>query len=403
MTGRRFRRFLAPRPQALALVLALLVGLTFTLTSLNQRIAQAPTPKPVALQQTINRFERLPDFQTAAAGAGLSRRRPQPLRINIEISNVYNVVLPMQTFMANGTFQLEWPEAIQTWMEQEEIEAAQLIHFTNNIVSYDLLIEPNSPKPRLLTDGWREQTFAFSGHFWIEDIDFLQFPFLDLQLPVRIEINPEAFSLSGPRPIALLADPLQPGLLGSLIELPGLVLRGGRIDPFVHRLAPDGLVTDGTSITRPSSRSFSQVLISAFFDTPPTASIGQWLLPILIVMLTVFVAPSVSGRLSEIRIAVPSAALLTLVVMQQSFEVTIPPLSYLTFLDLIYLWCYAVTVSLFILFVWSSNQLASLNRDDPAYSMTTSVLTARITRIDRSFQIGTLLATTLFVLLAWQR
>jgi hypothetical protein len=350
MTGQRFRRFLTRRPPALALVLVLLLGLSLTLTTLQQRNAQTPPPRAVALQQSINRFERLPNFQSAAEGSGLSSVRPQPLRINIEISNVYNVVLPMQTFMANGHFQLQWPEAIQTWMEQEEIEAAQLVHFTNNIVSYDFLIEPNSPKPRLLTDGWREQTFAFSGHFWIEEIDFRQFPFLDLQLPVRIEINPEAFSLSGPRPIALLADPLQPGQLGTLIELPGLVLKGGRIDPFVHRRASDGLAADrlaphGTSIVQQTSRRFSQVLITAFFDTPLTASIGQWLLPILIVMLTVFVAPSVSGRLSEIRIAVPSAALLTLVVMQQSFEVTIPPLSYLTFLDLIYQWCYAVTVA----------------------------------------------------------
>jgi hypothetical protein len=44
-----------------------------------------------------------------------------------------------------------------------------------------------------------------------------------------------------------------------------------------------------------------------------------------------------------------------------------------------------------------------VNRDDPSYTAITSSLTARITRIDRSFQIGTLLATTVFVLLVWQR
>ena len=120
-------------------------------------------------------------------------------------------------------------------------------------------------------------------------------------------------------------------------------------------------------------------------------------------MLTVFVAPSVSGRLSEMRIAVPSAALLTLVVMQQSYEATIPPLSYLTFLDLIYLWCYAVTVGLFILFIWSSNQLATVNSEAPDAAERTAAITARIDRNDRRFQIGSLIATVIFVLLALQR
>lgn len=385
------------RLRLLGLAVALLLVLTLALTSLN-RIGHRPAPATLALQQTRNRFERLADFKAAAAGAGLSGRRPEPVRIGIEISNIYNLELPLQTFMANGYFWLRWPQTVQDWMEQEEIEPAQLVAFSNNIVSYDFLVEPNSPRPRLRPDGWREQTFIFSGHFWIEQIDFQHFPFQNLQIPIRIEIRPEEFSLNGPRPIALIADPLQPGLLGSLIELPGLVLQGGRIDPYVQRLETDPGYSAGEA-----SESFSQVLASAFLSTHPTTSIGQWLLPILIVMLTVFVAPSVSGRLSEMRIAVPSAALLTLVVMQQSYETTIPPLSYLTFLDLIYLWCYAVTVGLFILFIWSSNQLALLNPEAPDASERTAAITARIDRIDRRFQIGSLVATIVFVLLALLR
>lgn len=386
-----------PGLRPLVLALTLLLALTVTLMAVH-RSSQAPPWGAGALQHSHNHFARLPDFEAAAAGGGLSRSRPEPVRLGIEISNLYNLDLPQQTFMANGYFWLRWPPMVQAWMEQEGIEPARLIHFTNNIISYDFLVEPNGSRPRLRADGWREQTFLFSGHFWIEQIDFQDFPFQRLQIPVRLEIRPEEFALNGPRPIALIAEPLQRGLLGSLIELPGLVLEGGRLDPYVQRFESDAPSTSGEA-----GDSFSQVLASAFFHTHPTTSVGQWLLPILIVMLTVFVAPSVSGRLSEMRIAVPSAALLTLVVMQQSYEATIPPLSYLTFLDLIYLWCYAVTVGLFILFIWSSNQLATVNSEAPDAAERTAAITARIDRNDRRFQIGSLIATVIFVLLALQR
>ncbi len=389
----RRRAWLRP----LAMVLALLLGLTLILTAVH-RSRQAPAAGAGGLQHSQNHFERLTDFEAAAAGAGISRSRPEPVRIGLEISNLYNLDLPQQTFMANGYFWLRWPQTVQTWMEQEGIEPARLIHFTNNIVSYDLLIEPNGSRPRLRADGWREQTFLFSGHFWIEQINFKDFPFQRLQIPIRMEVRPEEFALNGPRPIALLGQPLQRGLLGSLIEIPGLVLEGGRLDPYVARFDSDAASAGGDG-----SESYSQVLATAFFHTHHTTSIGQWLLPILIVMLTVFVAPSVSGRLSEMRIAVPSAALLTLVVMQQTYEATIPPLSYLTFLDLIYLWCYAVTVGLFILFICSSNQLANINSDAPDAADQAAAITARIDRNDRRFQIGSLIATVVFVLLALQR
>ncbi len=386
-----------PRLRLLPLALALLLALTLILMAVHRHGREQPAGL-ADLQQSRNSFVRLPDFEVAAAGAGVSRRRPEPVRVGIEISNLYNLDLPQQTFMANGSFWLRWPQTVQDWMEQEDIEPVQLVRFSNNIISVDFLVEPNSPKPRLQADGWREQSFLFSGSFWIEQIDFDDFPFQRLQIPIRLEVRADAFALNGPRPIALLADPQQRGLLGSLIEFPGLVLEGGRLDPYLQRFD-----SDAPSVGDATGDSQSQVLASAFFRPHPSTSIGQWLLPIFIVMITVFVAPSLNGRLSDVRIALPPAALLTLVVMQQSYEVTIPPLSYLTFLDLIYMWCYAVTVSLFLLFISSSNQLASIDSDAPDAAERTGAIAARITRNDRRFQVGSLVATVLFVLLALQR
>ena len=358
---------------------------------------QGQFKRPQQAEQLLtskNQFVQLPSFAAAASGAGESNKPPQVIRIGIHLSNIYNVELATQTFMANGYFWLQWPETVQQWMEAEGIEPLQLIDFPNNIVSYDFLYEPMLKAPKILADGGREQTFRFSGHFWTEELDFHQFPFQTMEIPIRFEIAQEEFALNGRTPVSLVADADQAEPIGSLIDIPGLEFKGARLDPFLHRYSDDA-----SFATANIRKVFSQVRILTVFKTHPITAIGQWLIPILIVMLTVFVGPAVSARLSDARIAIPSAALLTLVVMQQSYETTIPQLSYLTFLDLIYLWCYTVTVALFILFVWSANQCASINHESPGYEQKLGAITARINRIDRRFQAASLVATILFM--AW--
>jgi hypothetical protein len=82
-------------------------------------------------------------------------------------------------------------------------------------------------------------------------------------------------------------------------------------------------------------------------------------LPLLIVMAVVFLAPSLEASLGELRLAIPSTALLTLVVMQQTYQAELPPLPYLTFLDIIYAYSYLIAIAQFVLFVWGINVLAA--------------------------------------------
>lgn len=382
---RRRRRWLA-----LLAALVLVVTLTFAALQRERQRAQ----ERASLVQVSNRFERVKDFASAAAGAGISTVSPERVQIGIQISNIYNVSLPNQTFMANGYYWIAWPERVQQWMDEHDITAEQLIDFPNNIISYDFLIQPSNSEPRSKGAGMREQTYMFSGHFWAEAIDFRSFPFQSLDLPIRFEISPEAFSLNGPRPVSLVAEPRQSDLLGSQIQIPGLVLEGAALEPVVHRFSDDDSFSTGDQ-----SSSFSQVLTTVVFSTHPITAIGRWLVPILIVMLMVFLSPSLSGHLSEIRIAIPSAALLTLVVMQMSSESSMPELNYLTFIDLIYLWCYAITAGLFVLFVWSSNQCDALTIEGCSDPARLAAVQARISRMDRRFQAFSVVGTVVIVLL----
>jgi hypothetical protein len=382
---RRRRRWLALFAAALLVVVLAFAAL--------QRERQGALERE-GLVQMSNRFERVKDFASAAAGAGISTVSPQSIQIGIQISNIYNVSLPNQTFMANGYFWIAWPETVQQWMAEQGISSEQLIDFPNNIISYDFLIQPTRDKPQKTGDGLIEQTFMFSGHFWAEAIDFRSFPFQRLRLPIRFEISPEPFALNGSYPVSLVANPRQSDLLGTQIHIPGLVLEGASLEPIVHRFNDDG-----SFLTGDTASYFSQVLSMVVFSTHPITAIGRWLVPILIVMLMVFLAPSLSGHLSEIRIAIPSAALLTLVVMQMSSESAMPELDYLTFIDLIYLWCYAITAGLFILFVWSSNQYDALNIEGCTDPDRLAVVKGRIAKADRRFQAFSVLGTIVLVLL----
>ena len=394
MTARRLQR----RQRWLATGLAVVVGLALALTVWHHHGSQRREQPDPELLNATNRFEQVRSFERAAAGAGISTTRPQEIKVGIEIANIYNVSLANQTFMTNGYFWLQWPETVQTWMDERDIEPQQLIEFPNNIVSYDFLIEPTQNAPKILPNGAREQAYRFSGHFWTEELDFKHFPFQRLEIPIRLEIASDDFSLNGSTPVSLVADPRQPDMLGSLIEIPGLDLIGGKLEPFLHYFSDDSTFATGNT-----AKTFAQVRILAVFSTHPMAAVGQWLVPILIVMIMVFVAPTVTGRLSDVRIAIPSAALLTLVVMQQTYEITIPQLSYLTFLDYIYLWCYAVTVALFVLFVWSANQCAEIDINSADHEQQVARITARIQRIDHRFQLGSLVGTVVFVLWAFLR
>jgi hypothetical protein len=118
-------------------------------------------------------------------------------------------------------------------------------------------------------------------------------------------------------------------------------------------------------------------------------------LPLLIVLAIVFAAPTLEGRLGDVRLAIPTTALLTLIFLQQAYKASLPALSYLTFLDWLYAYAYLVTIALFFLFLWGSNACANAPEDQLA-----SVV-ASINRIDLRFQALALIGLVVVGLLVW--
>jgi hypothetical protein len=224
-------------------------------------------------------------------------------------------------------------------------------------------------------------------------------PFNQLSLPLLFETRPQSFAVDGEDPVLLVPEANQEGLVGAYASINGYQEVGVNIQSLIH--------TYPTDFDDRSSRAFSMTELRVFYRIPRFTAFLQWLLPLLIVMAVVFLAPSLEGSLGELRLAIPSTALLTLVVMQQTYQAELPPLPYLTFLDIIYAYCYLIAIVQFVLFVWGINVLAaaetavSHETADQAAPAAELMLRRRIDLADSRFQQISLAGLVAVLILAY--
>jgi len=337
-------------------------------------------PKPVSRRDLYRRLEPVTPAMAAA---------PR-IRLGVHLENAYNLSIPDQTYMADGWYWLEWPEAVQQRIEAEKIDPDQLVEVVNNIIGYDFNVETDNAEPLERPDGSRYQLFRFSGSFYIDDLNLRHSPFNQLSLPLLFEIRPQSFAVDGEQPVLLVPEANVEGLVGAYASIKGYQEEGVNIQPLIHSYPTD--------FGDRSTQDFAMTELRIFYRIPWFTAFLQWLMPLFIVMAVVFLAPSLEGSLGELRLAIPSTALLTLVVMQQTYQAELPPLPYLTFLDILYGYSYVVSIALFVLFVWGINVLAAAGGDPtPAAAVATR---QRIDRADQRFQVISLIGMAVVLVLA---
>jgi len=377
----------------LALAMALVLALALPHTSAPGARAARATEAHAALGQPpplvprpLSRRDRYLPLNPVPANLAAAPR----IQLGVHLENAYNLSIADQTFMADGWYWLRWPQAVEEQRQAADLPSERLVQIVNNIASYDLLLESDQTKPERLADGSWSQLFRFSGMFYIDDLNLRDSPFNQLSLPLFFEVRPRSFSLDGNQPVLLVPASDTEALIGAYASIKGYQEQGADVQALIHRYPTDF----GTA----NSSDFAMTELRVFYRTPWFTSFLQWLMPLLIVMAVVFLAPSLEASLGELRLAIPSTALLTLVVMQQTYQAELPPLPYLTFLDKIYGYCYLVSIALFVLFVWGANaQAAALVDANPESE---DQLRRRIDGTDRIFQVGALLGAVVVVVIA---
>jgi len=319
-------------------------------------------------------------------GAATVPADPLAIRVGLHVRNIYGLSLAEQTFKAEGWYWLRVPVAVQTLMERRQIQPSELVEFVNQVDNCDGLIEEVDSDEPPDADGSRLFSFRFAAAFYVNEIDQRRSPFELIRLPLILETAADAFADPATR---VLLQPEASGgkLLGDYSSLYGYELEGATLRASEHRYP----TSFGTA--RHDTHSRLELMVTYAPDT--WAMVMQWILPFLLVLSLVLLAPSLEGSLGDARLAIPPTALLTLVFLQQTYKAEMPPTSYLTFLDQLYTYGYAVSVGLFVLFLWGSNQLEAAPEGQRGRVM------RRINQVDLRCQIGAVIGLGLVALFAW--
>lgn len=319
-----------------------------------------------------------------AKGRQFPPEAPQ-LQVGLQLKNVYNLQLENQTFTADGWYWLAWGEDLETILRASNLTPAQMVEFANQVEVWDSQIEPEFADPTRLEDGRHYQLFRFSARFYIDSLDEHRSPFETVVLPVVVEARPEQFAL-GRSAVRLRPAPELRSLTGDYSEVAGYSLKRNWVvegQNNFDRIGPH------------QGEIYSQLAFKVAYGSEPWAAFMKWILPLLIVMSIVLLAPSLDSSLGDIRLAIPSTALLTLVFLQQTYKSELPSIPYLTFLDELYAFSYLVAVGLFVLCLWASNWL------EAALPEQRETVKQRINRIEMVCQWGALVGFAIVALVAW--
>ncbi len=304
----------------------------------------------------------------------------------IHVDKIYELSLHSRTFSADGSLWVEWDTENQKYMEKHSIAPNELLNLVNQIERWDSVFEPTTAEPLFLSAGRYYQRFRFSSRFYDDEINFRRDPFDSLILPIVVEVAPEVMSQKYHQTL-LYPHHHQNGFLGMSGALSGYQLEGAILNSYIHQYP--------SRFGEWYQPAFSQARLDIVYHSDYWSAFVNWLLPLIIVMSVVLLSPAVTGSMGDVRLAIPSTALLTLIFMQQAYHDNIPALPYLTFLDQLFACSYLIAMGLFALFTWGTNVYTKAPDDKKNETM------ERIDRVDVIFQISAVFAVATVAMLAW--
>ena len=304
----------------------------------------------------------------------------------IHVEKIYELSLHSRTFSADGSLWVEWDTENQKYMEKNGIDPVDLLTLVNQIERWDSFFEPASSEPVMLSAGRYYQRFNFSSRFYDDEINFRRDPFDSLILPIVVEIAPGVMSQKYQQTL-LYPHHHQNGFLGMSGGLSGYQLEGAVLNSYIHQYP--------SRFGEWYQPAFSQARLDIVYRSDYWSAFVKWVLPLAIVMSVVLLSPAVAGSMGDVRLAIPSTALLTLIFLQQAYHNEIPSLPYLTFLDQLFACSYLISMGLFALFTWGTNVYSKAPDDKKEEAM------ERIDRVDFIFQYVSVLAITSVATLTW--
>jgi hypothetical protein len=282
-----------------------------------------------------------------AAEVDAAKLRTLPLIYgSIYVDKFYELNASTRTFSADGSFWLEWPASVEKIIQDDKVSIDSLVRLKNRIETWDSTLELDTPEPIELSAGRFQQRYTFSSRFYDDEINFKRAPFNTLTLPIIVELMPEVMT-SKYNDVLLVPQKQAGSLVGESGHIIGYEMTSESLQGVQQ--------TYRNKFGSWQTPKRSQLRLEVAYSANTWSAFVSWMLPLLIVNSLVLMAPSVEGSLGDIRLAIPSTALLTLIFLQQSYHSQLPKLPYTTYLDDLFSFSYVSSMALFALFTWGAN------------------------------------------------
>lgn len=254
--------------------------------------------------------------------------------------NAYEIDTSSNTFYFKGYMWLRWAG---------DVDPISTLEFANSVEEWGLMVTNLTEEPVVLSNGENLQSMRVQGRFF-EPFDLSSYPLDSQELNIYIED-----SVNDNNVIVYQADTSDSGFDASF-KVPGWNLKSLESDSLVH--------TYNSNFGDPEAVSSGYSALKFSLNIERVQNLFWWklLLPLVLVLITNWLALMLSPRFAEIRTAMPATALLTTVFLQQSSLDAIPQVSSLVLMDFIYVLAYVMIVTTFAQIVWDNHRFKENNK-----------------------------------------
>jgi len=336
-------------------------------------------------------------YSNAVSEQAVSRQQtaaPYPIEIGVYATSTSELDLNVPSFNGSGYVWMRWSQPFQDYLDQHKTTVQARMVVLNELISDTSPVLEPIGKAKQEADGRYYELFSFRGRYYINDANFRHYPFMSIRLPIAIEPDDVDGKLDFAR-LRFIPDSKASGM-GLYASIIGWLNHGWSITEYRHHYATDFGLNDNVNN---GQSDYSQLIFAMDFGTSAWASFWRLLLPLSVVMSMVLLVFKVRPDEQDARASIPVTVLLTLVFLQQTYRAELPQLPFLTFLDMVYVVAYVVTLVAFVLVLWIGRRYGDM--EALAEGAEREQMERRLTRLDELWPLVVVLFSSLTIVVCW--
>ena len=300
--------------------------------------APGATPDPAATASPGAKYQYTPIKSGQYLPLDEIPKTAQVVRVGVYPIDVYDIDFESNTCYITAYVWLIWTG---------DIDPLAGLELANSVEEWGTMSTPAYEEPIELPDGSTYQSMRVNGRFY-QPYDLRRFPLDKQKISIYIEDSARSYDQ-----VVFVADRENTGIDAGMV-IPGWHIHGFTSETLVH----DYLTNFGdTSIT--SSSKYTSLLYQITIERNANYFLWKLLFPLVIVLLTNWLALLLRPNWIDLRTAMPATALLTTVFLQESYSSGLPDVSYLVLMDKIYVVAYVMIIATLAMIIWSNHKLRS--------------------------------------------